>query len=73
MLACEIYFKNKVPLGQEHLIKTITKEDFREELEKKFPLLIVKQNDFEKIVNMEKIFYIGLGGNYYKFKEKEIL
>ena len=68
MSACEIYFKNKIPLGQEHLIKNVTKEEFKNQLEKNFPLLIVKDNDFEKIVNMEKIFYIGLGGNYYKFK-----
>lgn len=68
MSACEIYFKNKIPLGQEHLIKNVTKEEFKNQLEKKFPLLIVKKDDFEKIVNMEKIFYIGLGGNYYKFK-----
>lgn len=70
MSACEIYFKNKIPLGQEDLIIYVTKEEFKKQLEKNYPLLIVKDNDFEKIVNMEKIFYIGFGGNYYKFKEK---
>lgn len=66
MSACEVYYKNKIESGSEHLINFVTKEDFKQEINKSFPLLIVKEKEFDSIFNLAKKFYVGFDKKIFK-------
>ena len=66
MSACEIYYKNKIQSGNEHLINFVTKEEFEKEIYKSFPLLIIREEDFISIYKMAKNFYVGFDKRYFK-------
>lgn len=73
MSACQIYYKNRIPNDQQHLIKKVTEIELFEAFEKSFPLLDDKKNNFEKVVNMGKNFYLGFDGFFYKLDLGEVL
>lgn len=68
MSKCEIYFRNKIPLEFNHLIKFIKKDELKEEINKIFPLTIIKDDELENLLNLSNIFYLDFGGFYWKIK-----
>lgn len=73
MSACQIYYKNRIPNEHQHLIKKVTVNELYAAFEKSFPLLDDKKNNFEKVVNMGKNFYLGFDGFFYKLDLGQVL
>ncbi|QKF73280.1 hypothetical protein AFAEC_1125 [Aliarcobacter faecis] len=70
MSACEIYFKNKLPIEEMEKVQYVTKDELLSKLDNFTSKSGVQStlNDFEKIVDMGKVFYINFGGIYWKLK-----
>lgn len=70
MSICEIYFKSKIQPLEMPFLKIVTEDELKEAINIKFPLLIIRENEFESILKMIKKFYVGFDGYFYKLKDK---
>lgn len=71
MSACEVYFKSKIQPLEMPLVKFVTKEELEKAINISFPLLIIKEDEFQTILKMIKNFYVGFDGYYYKLKTND--
>ncbi len=62
----DLIYKNKVPAGQENLIKNRSIDDFFAGLEFDYPTLIIKDDEKKAISIISKMFFIFYDNHYYK-------
>lgn len=66
MSACDIYFKSKIPLEFDHLIREVTKEQLIEDIYFLNPTLLITEQEKEGLFNLSKTLYICIKHYIYK-------
>lgn len=69
MSACEVYFKTKILFELNHLIINVTKEELKQSIYKKYPTLIIREDELQNIFNLSKRFYICFDNKIFKVND----